>query len=224
MTNKNALAGAVFDVDGTLINSASIVVEAVTKMFLKNNITPPPASKIVAGIGLSLEDALLRIIPEEEKQNVSKLAEDYRVIAYDLRTNFEAPLYEGALEFLDFLEKDKVLLAIATGNSQKGVNVALKPFNIMKRFIAVKTADICLGKPNPDMLNQIMKETGIDKSKLVMIGDSIYDIQMAKNAGTKSIGVAWGYHSTEDLLEAGADVIADSFYDIKDKFTKLIQD
>ncbi|MGD9638197.1 MAG: HAD-IA family hydrolase [Alphaproteobacteria bacterium] len=221
MDNK-PLVCAVFDVDGTLVNSASIVIEAITKMCKQNNLPVPSDKKIISGIGLSLEDAIGKLFPEE-KANISKLADDYRVFANDIRENYIAPMYEGALDFLDFLENKDILLAIATGNSRKGVETALRSFNILSRFISIKTADTCKGKPDSDMLDQVARETGVDRSNIIMIGDSIYDMQMAKNAKTKSVGASWGYHDANALLNAGASIIADSYEDLKNKFDVLVE-
>ena len=212
--SKNKTICAVFDVDGTLVDSAYIVVEAVKEACLKNDLPIPDAEKIKSGIGLSLEEALERLFDKIDEEKLNQLAADYRVAAFSLRKNIPAPFFNGAKECLDKLEQEGILLAVATGNSRKGVGQVLDPSGLTPKFISIKTADVCPGKPHPAMLEEIMTETGLAANSVVMIGDSIYDMQMAKNAKTPALGVAWGYHSVEELKNAGADLVVKDFSEV----------
>jgi phosphoglycolate phosphatase len=124
------------------------------------------------------------------------------------------PLYPGAVETLDDLEADGVLLAVATGKSRRGLVATLDRHGLAERFTVLKTADDAPGKPNPDMLLAAMSETGASPDSTVMIGDTVFDIEMAVNARIPAIGVSWGYHDPVELVSAGANEIVDRFGDV----------
>ncbi len=123
-----------------------------------------------------------------------------------------APLYEGALEALEraWLAKDTVL-GVATGKARRGLDHVFRTHPIERYFVTAQTADLHPSKPHPSMLRQALRETGCEAGRAVMIGDTTYDIEMGRAAGFATIGVAWGYHATDRLREAGADRIIEDF-------------
>ncbi|MCK5295955.1 MAG: HAD-IIIA family hydrolase, partial [Alphaproteobacteria bacterium] len=172
---------------------------------------------------LSVDKAFSAFLPnicEAKLKNVVRDFED--VVQTQIHSkDYVEPLYTGVHECLQQLEKDGVLLGIATGNSRRGLDAFLERQGLEKMFINTKTADENLGKPNPEMLLQAMKEVGAEPDMTVMIGDTVYDILMAGNAGVGSIGVSWGSHGKKELLEAGANEIIDSLSQTKGIFDKI---
>jgi len=119
----------------------------------------------------------------------------------------EEPLFPGIAEALDALEAEGVLLGVATGKSLRGLRSVLERHGMTHRFVTLQTADTGPGKPHPDMVHRALAETGAEPAATVMIGDTTYDIQMARNARIASVGVSWGYHEVPELQAAGADRI-----------------
>jgi phosphoglycolate phosphatase len=110
--------------------------------------------------------------------------------------------------------REDLLLGMATGKSRRGVAAILERFGLVSHFVTVQTADTHPSKPDPSMLLKAMAETGVRPADTVMIGDTTFDIEMARAAGAGAIGVAWGYHPVVALEKAGAHVIVDRCEDL----------
>src|ERR1700712_2112344 len=151
-----------------------------------------------------------RTRPEAGSDVHLALAEDYKQVFQRLRADglVEEPLYEGIADLLDALEADGWLLAVATGKSDRGLALCLDRHGLGGRFVSLQTADRHPSKPHPSMVEQALAEAGADPALSMMIGDTSYDMAMAKAAGVRAVGVAWGYHEAAELLAAGADYIA----------------
>jgi phosphoglycolate phosphatase len=122
------------------------------------------------------------------------------------------PLYPGAEEaILSLAKRDDILLGIATGKSMRGIEVVLGHYRLLPHFTTIQCADTAPSKPDPGMVLNALRDTGLSADDAVLIGDSIYDMQMAKSAGVRAIGVSWGYHPPADLTATGADVIVEDF-------------
>ena len=137
----------------------------------------------------------------------------YKLAFHALRASGQhiEPLYPGAAEAVQALaRREDVALGIATGKSQRGVRLVLGHHGLLEHFITIKTADDAPSKPDPGMVREAMREAGAAAENTVVVGDTVYDVAMARAAGAAAIGVAWGYHSREALTAAGAPVI-DSF-------------
>jgi phosphoglycolate phosphatase len=149
-----------------------------------------------------------------DKRLITKLTTSYRAAFAGLRQkpDFTEPLYPGARAAIEELAADPaILLGIATGKSRRGVDLFLAREDLAGCFATLQTADASPSKPHPDMLLRAMEETGVEPEDTVMIGDTTYDMEMARNAGASAIGVVWGYHEAGELLEAGASAVADDF-------------
>ena len=202
---------AVFDCDGTLVDSQGIVVAAMTAAFEAEGLRAPEARCIRQMVGLPLVEVVQRLAPAG--CNAVELADRYRD-AYGDRfglPEFQAPLFEGAVAALDALERAGFLLGVATGKGRRGLIQVLDKHGLGARFVTLQTADDGPGKPNPLMLFNAMAEAGSAPEATVMIGDTTFDVLMARNAGVAGIGVAWGYHDPAELVAAGADEIAGDF-------------
>jgi phosphoglycolate phosphatase len=138
------------------------------------------------------------------------MAEDYKLCFQAMRRRgaVAEPLFDGISEAIAALDADGWLLGVATGKSDRGLDFCLTHHGIAGRFATLQTADRHPSKPHPSMLLQAMADAGAGPATTAMIGDTSYDIAMAKTAGALAIGVAWGYHRADELLAAGADHVA----------------
>lgn len=199
----------VFDVDGTLVNSADMIVAAQTEAFMACGLAPPTRAQSLSIVGLSLPEVFAVLAPGGP---VEALTEAYRHAALRLRNEarIDEPLFPGMGDMIATLRQDPAfLLAIATGKNRRGVNHLLEKRGWKGVFASIQTADDAPSKPHPEMLFRASRETGIAIDNMVMIGDSTFDMAMARAAGTRALGVSWGFHAVSALLEAGADAIAD---------------
>jgi phosphoglycolate phosphatase len=197
---------AIFDLDGTIVDSKHNIIQAVTEVAQTMCLDCPPPEQIPRVIGLSLGEALATLFPGLDPTAHQTLDREYRE-AFNrmrLRPDHREPLFEGTLGALEDLERAGFLLGIATGKAQRGVDYFLKKNGFEKRFITIQTPDVAPGKPHPGMVLRAMSETGVEPVNTVMIGDTSYDIQMARAAGVGAIGVSWGNHSVTELKTAGA--------------------
>jgi phosphoglycolate phosphatase len=205
---------AIFDCDGTLVDSAAPIVAALSETFDQHGITVPPAHVCRRVIGLSLVEAMEALVPEHHDHLT--LTETYKSSFVQARAEgrVEEPLYEGIAELLDHLEKDGWLLAVATGKSDRGLNRCLNTHGFGARFISLQTADRHPSKPHPSMALAAMAEAGASPASTIVIGDTAFDMGMARAAGAAGIGAGWGYHEPAELLDAGAAAVAAAPLDV----------
>jgi len=197
-----------FDVDGTLIDSQSHILGAMDFAFKTRGLVLPPASEILANVGLSLPEAFAQLCPETDAQERLLLVEAYKGSFARLRSASTSPLYPGALACLDRLKHmDDIVLGIATGKSRRGLRHVLSNPDLAGRFATTQVADDHPSKPHPSMALQAMTESGAVRG--VMIGDTTFDMQMGRAAGLKTIGVSWGYHAQQALRAQADRMIAD---------------
>lgn len=216
MISPIGLRLVVFDVDGTLIDSQHNIAAAVADAWRAEGLIPPGPDKVRRNIGLPLEEAIAALIPEADNGFHLHLTELYKqaFATNRKRADYVEPLFPGALAALDRLEAEDCLLGIATGKSRRGLDAVFDRHKIADRFVTIQTADDAPGKPNPHMLLRAMAETGADAKRTAMIGDTWFDMKMAANAKTKAVGVAWGYHDSHELTEAGACCVIEDFEEL----------
>lgn len=204
----------VFDCDGTLVDSQHAIVEAMQAAFADVGLGPPSRSETLSIVGLSLPEAFAELAPAQPPLVRLALADAYRAAFAEarLRDAHGEPLYPGAREVVEALaRRGDLALGIATGKSRRGVTRLLERERWSKHFTTIQTADDHPSKPDPSMLLQAMSETGMDRARTVMIGDTAFDMGMAMRAGVYAIGVTWGYHPAALLRSAGADVIVGTY-------------
>jgi phosphoglycolate phosphatase len=202
---------AVFDCDGTLIDSQINIIRAMESSFQRHGLAPPDSHATRRIVGLSLVEAMQALLPDAEPQLHISLAEDYKQAFQRLRADRSLdpePLYPGIRRLLDALDAQGWLLAVATGKSDRGLKLALEHHGIQHLFVSLQTADRHPSKPHPSMLRAALAEAGTAPAQAVMIGDTVFDIAMAGAAGVKGIGVDWGYHEAHELIDAGAAHVA----------------
>lgn len=209
-----ALRLILFDCDGTLVDSAHIIVDTVTAAWEAEGLTPPPADIVRRQIGLPVPQAVANLYPDAPAALLQRLDARFREIFVAGRQAgaHEDPLYEGCASVLaELAGRAEVLLGVATGKGRRGLIHTLEKHGIAQHFQVLKTADDGPGKPDPKILHDEMAEMGVTPWQTVMIGDTVFDMTMAANAGVRAIGVSWGYHTPDDLLHAGAGAVADTF-------------
>lgn len=202
----------VFDCDGTLVDSQHAIVEAVQTAFRLADLAPPDAGAIRRIVGLSVPEALAALLPERNAADIPAMTESFReaFIAWRARHGHaHEPLFDGIREAIDALGRAGHKLAVATGKSRRGLEKTLGHHGLLDRFVSLQTADSHPSKPHPAMLEAAMAEVGVAPRETLLVGDTSYDMMMAKAAGTLAIGVAWGYHPADELAGYGADAIAD---------------
>ncbi|MBU6253487.1 MAG: HAD-IA family hydrolase [Alphaproteobacteria bacterium] len=202
---------AVFDCDGTLVDSQHNIVLCMNAAFDRAGLAPPPRAATKAIVGLSLIPAMQALVPDAPHDLHVQLAEDYKSAFQRMRGQglVEEPLFEGIAEALDALEAEGWLLGVATGKSDRGLDLCLRHHGLRDHFVTLQTADRHPSKPHPSMIDLAMAEAGAAPETTVMIGDTSFDMAMGVAAGARSLGVSWGYHPVEELWAAGAYHVAD---------------
>jgi phosphoglycolate phosphatase len=213
MASSPRLRLAVFDCDGTLVDSQHVIVACMVQAYAAHGLPAPEAASIRRVIGLPLLECMARLSPGHPEDSHIRLTEAYKdaFFASRQRPDHHEPLFDGAVAALDRLESQGYLLGIATGKARRGLDAVLERHNLIRRFVTLQTGDRSPGKPHPAMLERAMAETGTAPEDVFMIGDTSYDMQMARSAGVHAIGVAWGYHPAEELRAAGAHAVIRSF-------------
>jgi len=206
MTNRLAI----FDCDGTLVDSQHNIVAAMDGAFIAAGLPPPTRAQTLSIVGLSLVPAIAALIQEGDEALHVEVAEGYKTHFQTMRRSAgpAEPLFEGIADILDRLETDGWLLGIATGNSDRGLSHCLEAHGLLGRFVTVQTADRHPSKPHPSMIELAMAEAGAAAGSTLMIGDTSFDMAMACAAGVRALGVGWGYHAPATLIEAGAESVA----------------
>ena len=201
---------ALFDCDGTLVDSQHSICTAMTRAFDAVKLTPPDRPTILSVVGLSLPHAMAKLLPDADEAFHHHLSDHYRDAFRAMRGEgaVSEPLYDGIAALIESLAAQGWLLGVATGKSDRGLNLCLTQHGILERFVTLQTADRHPSKPHPAMLMEAMMEAGATPDTTVMIGDTTYDIEMAVSAQVRAIGVNWGYHLPEELMEAGAAAVA----------------
>ena len=207
---------AVFDLDGTLVDSQHVIVGCMTEAFTGEGLDVPTPAQVRRIIGLPLEECMARLAPQATAAGCARLVEAYKTafFACRQRPDHDEPLFEGAVAAIDALEGDGWLLGIATGKAMRGLRAVLERHGLDARFITLQTADMNPGKPDPTMLRKAMAETGVDAPDTVMIGDTSYDMLMAKSAGVHAIGVGWGNHPVDELRATGAHSLISTYAEL----------
>ncbi len=208
---------ALFDCDGTLVDSQANICLAAVEAFTMADLPPPPATAIRRIVGLSLVEAMRVLAPDQADAMHRQLASDYKDAFFRLRTAGAMepePLFEGIPALLDHLAGEGWLMGVATGKSDRGLARVLAEHGLSHHFVTLQTADRHPSKPDPSMVLAAMAETGVAAQDVAMIGDTSFDMAMGKAAGAFAVGVAWGYHDVKELVNAGAEVVAQEVADL----------
>ena len=218
MTSDTPVRLAVFDCDGTLVDGQAPVCNAMEQAFAQAGLPTPDRHAVRQIVGLSLPQAIHRLAPHAPPERREQAVEGYKHAFRSARERGEVaePLFDGIAELLAHLHRTGWTLAVATGKSQRGLDHCLAAHGLTGLFASLQAADGHPSKPDPAMLEAAMAEALAEPANTVMIGDTLYDMEMARAAGVRGIGVGWGYHDTDTLRAAGADAIAASVDALRD--------
>ena len=203
---------AVFDCDGTLVDGQADVCWAMERAFTRAGLTAPDVSLVRRAVGLSLPQAVRALAPDLSGDQNRAVTEFYRTSFRARREEglLDEPLYDGIAELLAGLRDSGWQLAVATGKSDRGLAACLATHGIADMFVSLQTADRHPSKPHPAMLEAALFEAGAAPHQAVMIGDTSFDMLMARSIGVAAIGVGWGYHGTNELLASGASRVVET--------------
>ncbi len=203
---------AVFDCDGTLVDGQADVCWAMERAFSRAGLAAPDVAAVRRAVGLSLPQAVRALAPDLSDEQNRAVTEFYRSSFRARREEglLDEPLYDGIAELLGALRDSGWSLAVATGKSDRGLAACLATHGIADLFVSLQTADRHPSKPHPAMLEAALFEAGAAPHEAVMIGDTSFDMLMARSAGVRGVGVAWGYHAPAELLASGALSVAET--------------
>jgi len=200
----------IFDWDGTLIDSSDLIVESVQRAIAATGLPPHSDDAIRQIIGLGMAEAVATLYPDQPEHARAELAHQYRA-SFARTATRAAPLFAGVEALLQQLERSGYLLAVATGKSRTGLLRDWRASGVGERFAASRTVDECASKPSPAMVQELLAAVGVDACRALMVGDTVFDLQMAAAAGVAGVGVTWGVHGRQQLREAGAARLLESF-------------
>jgi phosphoglycolate phosphatase len=203
---------AVFDCDGTLVDGQASICEAMDSGFAAAGLPAPNHHDVRRIVGLSLPQAIRLLAPEAAQADQAQIVEGYKQAFRASRSQgrLQEPLFAGMAELIADLRRDGWLLAVATGKSDRGLQSCLAVHGISDHFVSLQTADRHPSKPHPAMLQAAMADALARPENTVMIGDTSFDMDMARAGNVRAIGVDWGYHTVAELRTAGAVAVATS--------------
>ena len=204
---------AIFDCDGTLVDSGATIRSALEQAFEVHGLSCPPVEVTRKVIGLSLMESMAVLVPDGDHASLTRT---YKEAFFAMRGagQVEEPLFEGIVELLDELEVGNWLLGVATGKSDRGLKHCLESHGLGGRFVTLQTADRNPSKPHPAMALAAMSEAGAEPGQTIFVGDTGWDMGCARGAGVGAIGAGWGYHEVEELTAEGAHGVAKSPRDV----------
>ena len=213
---------AVFDCDGTLIDGQASICESMEAAFASHGLVAPSRGNIRRAVGLSLPQAMRALLPESSTEEQHALVEAYKEAFRAARSEgrVSQPLFPGIEMVLRTPHASGWPLGVATGMSDRGLAHCLADNGIAELFVTLQTADRHPSKPHPAMLEAALFEAGALASEAVMIGDTQYDIVMARDAAVRGIGVDWGYHHPRELKAAGAEWVAETPEELLEYLTR----
>ena len=219
----NAAPLAIWDVDGTLVDSRQTISACMAAAFRAAGLAEPTYDQTRRIVGLSLPVAVEAMTPDLHPARQSAIVDGYRAAFQALHAEpaFHEPLYPGAVDLLAHLAERGWMQAVATGKSRKGLDRVIAAHGWGELFVSLHCADDGPGKPHPAMVLAALQATGTSPSCAVMIGDTAHDMRMARAAGVRALGVAWGFHTLEEIAEGGADHVSRSFQELAEELDRF---
>lgn len=209
------LRALIFDWDGTLANSVEKIVLSMQRAADDLGLTPLPADAVRGIIGLGLPEAIAVLYPQlEDAAQVERLGRAYGRHYLALEEE-PSPLFPGVREALDAFRAAGFHLAVATGKKRRGLDRVLASHQLTGFFDATRCADETASKPDPMMLRQILQQLDTPAGQALMLGDSVFDLQMAHNAGVRPVAVSYGAMSREALLACTPEHCLDAFVEFR---------
>jgi len=207
----------VFDLDGTLVDSQADIIAAMEEAFAAHGLPRPSDDAVRGVVGLSLDHAIRELMPAgAHPRRTTAVMDTYKnaYTARKARRGDSERLFDGVHDALAHLDTPYVCLGVATGKSAQGLRATLARHALAERFVTLQSADDAPGKPHPRMLELAIADVGADAARTALIGDTTFDMAMARDAGAVPIGVTWGYHTTPDLVDSGAARLVGAFAEL----------
>ncbi len=216
---SSAVTLVVFDCDGTLVDSAHNVIACMQKAFQEAGLPVPSDQSIRRTIGLNPDVAVRSLAARPLSfEQLDRIVTTYKTSFFHRRLQIDhhEPLFDGVRSVLDALYARDIAMAVATGKSLRGLHAVIEQHGLQKYFSSLQTPDHNPGKPHPQMLDKAMSEVDGRRERTFMVGDTTFDMMLARNAGCRAVGVSWGYHDASELKETGAEWIIDHFDELLD--------
>jgi len=210
----------VFDWDGTLMDSIERIATSMQRAFVDVGLASPPDEDVREIIGLSLGKAIALLAPDTDETILKRITDRYRHHFVDA-SEIPMPMYPNATKMLESLKARGYLLGVATGKARRGLDRVFQDIDCHHLFDATRCADETESKPHPKMLNELMHELKVSAEQTLMVGDTEFDMVMASNAGVDAIGVSYGVHERQRLLENQAVDCMDSIEQLNNWFDQL---
>jgi phosphoglycolate phosphatase len=212
----------VFDWDGTLFDSTALITRCIQAAVVDVGGARPSTAAASHVIGLNLMEALAHAAPDVPPEKYPELGNRYR--HHFFKEQDEISLFDGVIEMLLALKAQHYWVTVGTGKSRKGLDATLErdvtvrgeSVKLASLFDGTRTADETQGKPNPQMLIELMREFGVEASRTLMVGDTTHDLQMALNAGVDSVGVSYGAHEADFLLTCKPKLVVHSIAELRE--------
>ncbi|MFP5197451.1 HAD-IA family hydrolase [Alcaligenes faecalis] len=207
-------AAVLFDWDGTVMDSTYSIASSIQLASADLQLPVPSIQQASWVIGLSLESALYRAVPDLTAEQMPLFLERYR--HHFMQRDPHIKLFDGILPFMGELRGRQIALGVATGKSRQGLDRVLQQVNLSTFFDATRCADETRSKPDPEMLHQLLAELMLEPGQVLMVGDTVHDIHMAANAGMDSVAVTYGAHDPQTLAKAEPTVMVDNVAQMRD--------
>ncbi|HBQ89304.1 MAG: HAD-IA family hydrolase [Alcaligenes sp.] len=207
-------AAVLFDWDGTVMDSTYSIASSIQLASADLQLPVPSIQQASWVIGLSLESALYRAVPDLTAEQMPLFLERYRY--HFMQRDPHIKLFDGILPFMGELRGRQIALGVATGKSRQGLDRVLQQVNLSTFFDATRCADETRSKPDPEMLHQLLAELMLEPEQVLMVGDTVHDIHMAANAGMDSVAVTYGAHDPQTLTKAEPTVMVDNVAQMRD--------
>jgi phosphoglycolate phosphatase len=205
-----------FDLDGTIVDGQHSIRATFEVVFPAFGYAAPDPHAVRSVVGLSLPFAITHLLGPEAPAN--RIAEAYKEHFHAMRATpgYSESLYDHVDATIRRLAaRDDLLLGTATGKALRGINWLIDKHGWHGFFTTLQGSDTAASKPSPEMVFNACSETGMEPEDVIVFGDSVYDMQMAANAGARGVGVSWGYGGRDELIEAGASRIIESFAEVE---------
>lgn len=214
---------AVFDVDGTLVDSRASIGAVMARAFEAEGLAAPAYEETRRIVGLSLPEAMQAMAPRADPVLRARLVDGYKAAwgVLHAQPGFHEPLYPGAADLLVHLSATGWRLAMATGKGRRGVDIVVATHGWEAVFASTHCADDGPGKPHPAMLQAALAASGAPPAMAVMIGDTAFDMAMARAAGVRALGVTWGFHTEAEVRAGGADHLSLDFAELGAELDRL---
>jgi phosphoglycolate phosphatase len=203
----------VFDWDGTLMDSVAHIVNCLQVAIAELNLAKKTNDELKNIIGLGLREAFYALYPQANDDELTALTARYREHFFD-QQHEACELFSGARELLEELQGQDYFLAVATGKGRNGLDKVLQETSLGEFFPITRCADESHSKPHPQMLLDIIDYYGVEANETIMVGDTDYDLQMANNAAALAVGVTYGVHDKQRLVDCNPLICLDNINEL----------